>query len=396
MQIQSHQQSPSFVAELPQAASGRLGQIEARQVATPSDVQQLAQRQDVPKGEGLLARLGAALARPFLAIIEWVGKLLGSPAHTATQVPQPSQDAQPALMSSAVVFKQMVLQQALPMTLKGLDKASELATLTAEGLTRDHSRLASGDGALRSLTTALAGIRAGSQIEDSRTQAARLLERNVGGIALQQWGTTGGAASQLVLDASPELRREITDQLHQVMSEVALLRQAVESEVSRVSADKTLADGLVKRFGADAEKYLGRQPGGIHSDAEVMALGLYTGIHYAELNRALRQGQELDAGQKLIDQGMSAAFEKSGEAEQVVKTFRGTRGGDAFNTVEEGQVGHDNGYLSTSLNPGVARSFGQGTISTVFGRSGIDVSEISNYKNEKKSSTTKRPTCACC
>lgn len=40
------------------------------------------------------------------------------------------------------------------------------------------------------------------------------------------------------------------------MSEVALLRQAVESEVSRVSADKALADGLVKRFGADAEKYL--------------------------------------------------------------------------------------------------------------------------------------------
>ncbi len=81
------------------------------------------------------------------------------------------------------------------------------------------------------------------------------------GSALQQWGTTGGAASQLVLDASPELRREITDQLHQVMSEVALLRQAVESEVSRVSADKALADGLVKRFGADAEKYLGRQAG---------------------------------------------------------------------------------------------------------------------------------------
>ncbi|MBN0872611.1 ADP-ribosyltransferase, partial [Pseudomonas aeruginosa] len=92
------------------------------------------------------------------------------------------------------------------------------------------------------------------------------------------------------------------------------------------------------------------------------------------LNRALRQGQELDAGQKLIDQGMSAAFEKSGQAEQVVKTFRGTRGGDAFNAVEEGKVGHDDGYLSTSLNPGVARSFGQGTISTVFGRSGIDVS----------------------
>ncbi|MBN0056484.1 ADP-ribosyltransferase, partial [Pseudomonas aeruginosa] len=94
--------------------------------------------------------------------------------------------------------------------------------LTPEGLAREHSRLASGDWALRSLSTALAGIRAGSQVEESRIQAGRLLERSIGGIALQQWGTTGGAASQLVLDASPELRREITDQLHQVMSEVAL------------------------------------------------------------------------------------------------------------------------------------------------------------------------------
>lgn len=42
-----------------------------------------------------------------------------------------------------------------------------------------------------------------------------------------------------------------------------------------------------------------------------MALGLYTGIHYADLNRALRQGQELDAGQKLIDQGMSAASRRA-------------------------------------------------------------------------------------
>lgn len=122
MHIQSLQQSPSFAVELHQAASGRLGQIEARQVATPSEAQQLAQRQDAPKGEGLLARLGAALVRPFVAIMDWLGKLLGSHARTG---PQPSQDAQPAVMSSAVVFKQMVLQQALPMTLKGLDKASE-------------------------------------------------------------------------------------------------------------------------------------------------------------------------------------------------------------------------------------------------------------------------------
>ncbi|MFO6385877.1 ADP-ribosyltransferase, partial [Pseudomonas aeruginosa] len=68
-------------------------------------------------------------------------------------------------------------------TLGGLGKASELATLTAESLAKDHTRLASGDGALRSLATALVGIRDGSLIEASRTQAARLLEQSVGGIA---------------------------------------------------------------------------------------------------------------------------------------------------------------------------------------------------------------------
>ena len=44
MHIQSSQQNPSFVAELSQAVAGRLGQVEARQVATPREAQQLAQR----------------------------------------------------------------------------------------------------------------------------------------------------------------------------------------------------------------------------------------------------------------------------------------------------------------------------------------------------------------
>lgn len=78
MHIQSSQQNPSFVAELSQAVAGRLGQVEARQVATPREAQQLAQRQEAPKGEGLLSRLGAALARPFVAIIEWLANCWGA------------------------------------------------------------------------------------------------------------------------------------------------------------------------------------------------------------------------------------------------------------------------------------------------------------------------------
>ncbi|MCB2526960.1 hypothetical protein KQ738_16005, partial [Listeria monocytogenes] len=101
-------------------------------------------------------------------------------AHAATQAPRSRQDAPPAASLSAAEIKQMMLQKALPLTLGGLGKASELATLTAERLAKDHTRLASGDGALRSLATALVGIRDGSRIEASRTQAARLLEQSVG------------------------------------------------------------------------------------------------------------------------------------------------------------------------------------------------------------------------
>ncbi|HFT6714340.1 TPA: hypothetical protein ACQTXZ_000783 [Pseudomonas aeruginosa] len=60
-------------------------------------------------------------------------------------------------------------------------------------------------------------------------EVARLLGLNLGGIALQQWRTTGAAVSQLVLGASPEQRGEIVDRLRRVASEVAPLRQAVES-----------------------------------------------------------------------------------------------------------------------------------------------------------------------
>jgi exoenzyme T len=277
------------------------------------------------------------------------------------------------------------LQKALPYTLSALDKTSELKSINAEQLRKDHTTLATGNGALRSLVTALSGIRDGSKIEATTHQAARLLELNLGGIALQQWGTTGRQASEWVSSATQEQLGEVAAGLNDLMHEVAQLRYAVESEVKGEPADKVLAEGLQNQFGLEAEQYLGEQPHGLYSEAEVMALGLYTNGEYQHLNRSLRQEKQLDAGQALIDQGMSAAFEKSTPAEQLVKTFRGTHGGDAFSGVAEGQVGHDTAYFSTSRDPKVATSFGgSGTISTVFGRSGIDVSDISVEGDEQE------------
>ena len=48
----------------------------------------------------------------------------------------------------------------------------------------------------------------------------------------------------------------------------------------RLDADKALAEGLQEQFGLEAEQYLGEQLHGTYSDAEVMALGLYTNGEY--------------------------------------------------------------------------------------------------------------------
>lgn len=185
------------------------------------------------------------------------------------------------------------------------------------------------------------------------------------------------AAQNKVLDCHSEATRRET--------KLTAMPSAAESKVKGESADKALAESLQNQFGLEAEQYLGEQPHATYSDAEVMALGLYTNGEYQDLNRALRQGKPLNADHTMIDQGMSAAFEKSAHSEQVVKTFRGTRGGDAFNGVTEGKVGHDAAYLSTSRDPQVAKNFGgAGAISTVFGRSGIDVSDISIEGDEQE------------
>ncbi|HHW4403689.1 TPA: ADP-ribosyltransferase [Aeromonas hydrophila] len=381
MQIQTHTGGLQVVAQHSDAAAGvgKFGQLDARQVATSQDALQLGSRSEPQKGEGLLSRLGAQLARPFVAIKEWIGNLLGSGKNAATP------KAQVAENLSMADQKRLFLQKALPYTLSALDKTSELKSINAEQLRKDHTTLATGNGALRSLVTALSGIRDGSRVEATSHQAARLLELNLGGIALQQWGTTGRQASEWVGSATLEQLGEVAAELNDLMHEVAQLRYAVGSEVKGEPVDKVLADGLQNQFGLEAEQYLGELPHGTYSDAEVMALGLYTNGEYLHLNRSLRQEKQLDAGQALIDQGMSAAFEKSTPAEQLVKTFRGTHGGDAFSGVAEGQVGHDTAYFSTSRDPKVATSFGgSGAISTVFGRSGIDVSDISVEGDEQE------------
>lgn len=228
MQIQANTGGMQAVAHHTDATTGvsRMGQLDVRQIATGQDAILLGNRSEPQKGQGLLSRLGAQLARPFVAIKEWIGNLLGTDKSAAA----PKAQQTPNL--SLAEQKRLLLQQALPFTLSGLDKANELNSINAEQLGQDHARLATGNGALRSLATSLIGIRDGSMRQESQTLAAGLLEYPIAGIPLQQWGTVGSKVTELVASATPELLQEAMSQLHAVMAEVADLQRAVKAEVA--------------------------------------------------------------------------------------------------------------------------------------------------------------------
>lgn len=149
-----------------------------------------------------------------------------------------------------------------------------------------------------------------------------------------------------------------------------------------------LVDVLRERFGPLAGQYLAKPKNGqapVFSDGEVMAIGLYTNGGAQSLNNALRAGKKLNQGQSAVVEGLSSAFGRADADKLVVKTFRGTYGGDAFSDVAEGQKGRDAGYLSTSMNTQTAKNFSRdSTHSTVFGKSGLDVSTISIEVDEQE------------
>ncbi|HHQ4807920.1 TPA: ADP-ribosyltransferase, partial [Aeromonas veronii] len=183
MQIQANTVGTQAVAHHSDATTevGRMGQLEARQVATGQDAILLGNRSEPQKGQGLLSRLGAQLARPFVAIKEWIGNLLGSGKSAAAPKTQTA--------TSPEDLQCLMKQAAFGSSLGGFAKADVLNNIAAEQLGKEHATLATGNGPLRSLCTALQAVVIGSEQPQLRELAAGLLARPIAGIPLQQWGT---------------------------------------------------------------------------------------------------------------------------------------------------------------------------------------------------------------
>lgn len=219
---------------------GHMGQLEARQVATGQDAILLGNRSEPQKGQGLLSRIKVIMVTPFANIKEWIGNKLGADKRAAAP------KAQTAVSPEDL---QRLMKQA---ALGGFAKADVLNNITAEQLCQDHASLATGNGPLRSLCTALHSVViASSQQPQPRELAAGLLARPIAGIPLQQWGTVGGKVTELLANITPELLQEAMNQLQAVMDEVADLQRAVKAEVDGEPAQSatTAADAAPVQSG---------------------------------------------------------------------------------------------------------------------------------------------------
>ncbi|MGY3900413.1 ADP-ribosyltransferase [Aeromonas veronii] len=260
MQIQANTVGTQAVAHHSDATTGvgQMGQLEARQVATGQDAILLGNRSEPQKGQGLLSRLGAQLARPFVAIKEWIGNLLGSGKSAAAPKAQTA--------TSPEDLQRLMKQAAFGSSLGGFAKADVLNNIAAEQLGKEHATLATGNGPLRSLCTALQAVVIGSEQPQLRELAAGLLARPIAGIPLQQWGTVGGNVTELLASATPELLQEAMSQLHTAMGEVADLQRAVKVEIAgelaqsaTTTAEATSAQSGESKGAAREQVAMGRQ-----------------------------------------------------------------------------------------------------------------------------------------
>lgn len=152
-----------------------------------------------------------------------------------------------------------------------------------------------------------------------------------------------------------------------------------QEQQTKAANNVALKEQLIEHYGLYAKQYL-YSPSTVFSDCENIALGLYTNGEYRALNKSLRGNYELSKGDAMIHRGLTSSFNTHSRTDNVLKTYRGSKGNDVFSQVAQGRSVRDAGYLSTSRDLKTAKVFcgkNKGNLSIIFGHSGIDVSHIS-------------------
>lgn len=208
---------PSYTKLEDTPATTEVGDLKGKSVssaAVDSDAFRLATRSEVQQTGGLKNRLLSSLSHLGEKIENFFKHLL--PGKTQrTAAPQ-------APLSQEQVAKEY-LQLAVD---KGFSQVDILAQVSGSELKEQHSALATGNGALRTVATGLRSIQQFGSTEH-QAKASLIFSQDVAGIPFQQWATTGATASEFVQQASAEKLQLAAQSLNHMAQSIADLVEDV-------------------------------------------------------------------------------------------------------------------------------------------------------------------------
>ncbi|PXX54011.1 Protein tyrosine phosphatase [Pseudomonas sp. LAMO17WK12:I10] len=230
-------------AQAAESIQATLGGRAVAPIKTDASAEHIANRQELEKGHGLLQSLRIQLT----ALANWLANALG---FNKTDSPKliPLSTNEPRLDTS-------VKKQTLEGGQIGIIKAALIESISSTDLRSEHTKLATGNGALRSLATAFVSVHFGSSIEDTRNLISLLSKQNIGGHELREWGTVQGPVTSWLETASDTQLNEAALQLTNALSIVKGLAKAVELELSGdKETAKQLASELLSKLNANGLK----------------------------------------------------------------------------------------------------------------------------------------------
>lgn len=230
--------SQSFSAS---GGDGVRGTHRAMQVATDPTGASLARRHEPSQARKALKDFGCLLVRPFNPLSRWLGNVFTKPAAAPPVVRAGAEAANFAMWREQI--KQNNAALFIDTALPGLRQAEALLNLSGPQLEREHTALATGNGALRRVATGLNSLSVGP--ESFSRQASELLARRVGGVAFSQWATTGQHAPRLL---------QRLDQLRSESASGQLLDAAI-AQMDQAAADIRELAGDVQALVRDLERY---------------------------------------------------------------------------------------------------------------------------------------------
>ncbi|MPY25659.1 hypothetical protein FM037_27745 [Shewanella psychropiezotolerans] len=259
-------------------ATNEVGDLKGKSVGSASadsDAVRLATRSEEQQTGSLKNKLLSSLSHLGERIENFFKNRL--PSKSTSEKTQSTAAPQAPLSQEQVAKKMAEIGLKLGVDALGAAKLDILAQVSGSELKEQHSELATGNGALRSVATGLKSIEKLGSAEH-QAKASQIFSQDVAGIPFQQWATTGSTASKFVQHASADDLQLAAQALNDVAKSIAELAEDVRNFLNPNVDSAALSPQTAIPFESTASRYATDNDLGIDGGRTAKDLGRKTAL----------------------------------------------------------------------------------------------------------------------